>query len=159
MALREELGFPNPIESRPHEAILNVLMTGTSIVKEADKILKPFGLTVTQLNVLMILKYQTPAEGVSQTQLGEMLLVNRSNVTGLVDRMEKAGLVVRRDDPDDRRTKFVRVTSKGAETLLKAEGKYFETMEHITRDFKEKEVDRLCEQMAKIRSRLKERED
>ena len=52
-------------------------------------------------------------EGISQRELGDVLVVDRSNVTGLVDRMEKAGWVRRTDDPADRRVYRVMLTSAG----------------------------------------------
>ena len=85
MSLQKELGLPNPLEAPGHEAVLNIVLTGELLAKEGDRLLRPFGLTDSQFNVLMLLKYQVKGGGINQTRLGQMLLVNRSNVTGLVD--------------------------------------------------------------------------
>ena len=90
MSLQDELGLENSIKNRAHEALLNVVLTGTLLVKEGDRVLRPFGLTDAQFNVLMLLKYQSDHGEMNQTSLGNMLLVNRSNVTGLIDRLEQA---------------------------------------------------------------------
>jgi MarR family 2-MHQ and catechol resistance regulon transcriptional repressor len=51
------------------------------------------------------------------SQLGESLLVTKANITGMVDRLERDGLVERRRDPQDRRLWWVRLTQAGREAL------------------------------------------
>lgn len=51
--------------------------------------------------------------GVTQRELAEFLGVSTGYVTGLVDRLERDGLAVRRRDPDDRRVIHVSATSQG----------------------------------------------
>jgi len=48
-----------------------------------------------------------------RTRMGQMLLINRLKVAGLIDRMESEGWVQRIDDPEDRRIKLVRLTWAG----------------------------------------------
>ncbi|MBD3266643.1 hypothetical protein GF373_08235, partial [bacterium] len=84
MSLQNELGFVHPFENKAHETLLDVVYTGLVLQKEGYQILRPFGLTDSQFNVLMLLKYQTRDGAMNQTKLGDMLLVNRSNVTGLI---------------------------------------------------------------------------
>ncbi len=131
MALQDELGFPNPVENPSHEAMLSLVVTGTLLAKEGDALLRHFGLTDSQFNVLMLLRYQAPPEGASQVQLGRMLVVNRSNVTGLVDRMEKAGWVKREGTPGDRRANRVRLTAPGRALLVRAEKAYMARVEEV----------------------------
>ena len=47
------------------------------------------------------------------------MMLSSGAMTNRIDRLEKAGLVVRRDDPDDRRETLVRLTAKG-KTLIDA---------------------------------------
>ena len=131
MSLSSELSLRNPIRNQSHETALSVVHTAALMTKEANRILAPFGLTAAQFNVLMLLKYQADEEGARQIDLVNMLLVNRANVTGLVDRMEKAGWLERRDDPSDRRVKCVRMTFSGREVLEKAESAYFGRLEKV----------------------------
>ena len=49
----------------------------------------------------------------SQRELSDILVVDRSNVTGLIDRMEKAGWVKRQSVPEDRRAYRIRLTPAG----------------------------------------------
>ena len=52
-------------------------------------------------------------EGLRLSALSERLLIRPASVTGVVDRLERAGLVGRENDPTDQRAKFVRLTDEG----------------------------------------------
>ncbi|MCB2156452.1 MarR family transcriptional regulator [bacterium] len=131
MSLQRELGFPNQLASVSHEAVLAIMYTAQLFSKEAYALLRPFGMTDSQFNVLTMLMYQSPPEGLTQTDLSHMMLVNRSNVTGLLDRMEESGWVVREEDAEDRRIKRVRLTKKGKEAALPAEEAYMKRVEEV----------------------------
>src|SRR5207245_1173513 len=67
--------------------------------------------------LLLAIKGQRGREWASITELAEALQVRHHAAVGLVDRSERAGLVTRNPDPDDRRQVRVMLTGKG-ETLL-----------------------------------------
>ncbi len=77
-----------------------------------SRALTPLGLTVSQFDVLATL-FRSPASGLRMGGISERLLVTEGNVTGLVDRLERGGLVERRADPADRRAQRVRLTADG----------------------------------------------
>jgi len=64
------------------------------------KQLKPYGLTNMQHLVLEGLWYQ---EGMTAAELGKALILDKATVSGVLERMEDAGWIVKRLDPDDRR--------------------------------------------------------
>ena len=103
----------------------------------------------------MILKYQGEFKPINQTKLGEMLLVNRSNVTGLIDRMEKADLVKRIPDREDRRVKLVEITKHGKQLLDNIEDTYYKRIEQIMSDLSESDHDLLCKLLESVRKGLK----
>ena len=142
MSLQRELSYPNPIESLSHEAALALFYTAQLFAKGAYSLLRPYGMTDSQFNVLTVLRYQSPPEGLTQSDLSRMMLVNRSNITGLLDRLEEAGWVEREEDSDDRRVKRVRLTNQGRTTLDPAVDAYLafvdQTMGALTQD------ERLC---------------
>jgi DNA-binding MarR family transcriptional regulator len=154
MSLKDELGLPHPIGNDAHEAVLSVFLTGMMLAKEGDRILRPFGLTDSQFNVLMLLSYQSDKGEINQTNLGQMLLVNRSNVTGLVDRMEQAGWVERTADAEDRRVKRVRMTAAGREVLGRAQKAYFARIEEVMGVLPTEAHARLCRMLERVRERL-----
>jgi DNA-binding MarR family transcriptional regulator len=78
--------------------------------QHAARHLRPFGLTVAQFDVLAQVG---AAEGLSQQDLAERLLVTKGNVCGLIDRLERLGLVARQPDPVDRRVNRLVLTAAG----------------------------------------------
>lgn len=155
MSLQRELNMPQPIAHPGHEAVLSIVLAGEMMAKEGDRLLRPFGLTISQFDVLMLLKYQAPEGEINQTQLGQMLLVNRSNVTGLVDRMEQAGWVERNAHGVDRRVKLVRLTATGRKLLDKAEKVYFTRIEEVIGALAPNEYKQLCTLLERLRERMR----
>jgi MarR family transcriptional regulator for hemolysin len=72
-----------------------------------DRRLSHYGLTRSHWRAVIYI-WRTP--GISQTELSEILDLSRMGVTGLIDRMESKGLVLRRDDAKDRRVKRIYLT-------------------------------------------------
>jgi DNA-binding MarR family transcriptional regulator len=72
--------------------------------------LREYELTPAQFEVLARVG---AAGGLSQQELADRLLVTKGNVCGLIDRMEEAGLVERRPDPEDRRPNRLHLTATG----------------------------------------------
>jgi DNA-binding MarR family transcriptional regulator len=157
MALSDELGFLRPIDARAHEAVLSIFVTASLLGKEADRVLQGFGLTQAQFDILMLLRYQTADGSADQTTLGKMLVVNRSNVTGLVDRMERDGLVTRIGDVADRRVKRVRMTPAGARVLEKAEQAYAARTREVVAGLTPANLAQLCRSLEAVRTALRER--
>ncbi len=84
------------------------------VKKEADSIFKEHGLTGAQVGVLARLR---DTDGKPMGMLGAELWCDVSNITGIVDRLEKQGLVERTAKPGDRRINLIRITPKGREAL------------------------------------------
>jgi DNA-binding MarR family transcriptional regulator len=59
---------------------------------------------------------------IGMTELGRLLHLEKSSLTGLVDRVERRGLVVRTRDPDDRRASQVALTGEGARLAVDSHG-------------------------------------
>ena len=55
MGLQKELKIPNPFSHKSHEAMLNIVFTGTLLLREGGALLRPYGLTDTHFNILMLL--------------------------------------------------------------------------------------------------------
>lgn len=155
MSLQDELGFIKPIENKANEAVLNIILSGTLLAKEGQRVFRPFGLTLAQFNVLILLKRQSVNGRINQTTLGKMMLVNRSNITGLVDRMEESGLVRRTDDPEDRRVHYVEMTDEGSRVLEKAHKVYYSRIEEIMSVLPENDRKLLSSMLESVRMQLR----
>ena len=155
MTLEQELGLKKPFSVLEHEAILNIYYTGSQIKKKADELFRSFSLTDVQFNVMALLYHHSgPEKGLSQAQLSDMMLVNRANITSLIDRMEKADLVVRTASPDDRRYNIVKLTSRGKKLFVRVDPLYVKEVRKIMASLKGAEQRKLIKMLEKIRSRL-----
>jgi len=78
-----------------------------------------FGISGSQWGVLRNLHRaeNDGATGLRVSVLSERLLIRPASVTGVVDRLERAGLVAREGDPTDHRAKFVRLTKLGRQLV------------------------------------------
>lgn len=79
--------------------------------------LRAINLSVPQCDVLTTL---SEAEGVSQQALAKRLYVTKGNISGLLDRLEAAGLVERRSTAADRRSYEIHLTPAGREAAMRA---------------------------------------
>ncbi len=70
-----------------------------------------FGITLARFDLLAQL--ERGADGLKMSELSKRLMVSGGNVTGLTDELEKEGLVMREEDPADRRTCTVKLTPAG----------------------------------------------
>ena len=96
----------------PYYLVSRVALQVTSALKKGFIAAEVQAVRPAYLGVLMSL-WQT--NGLKVVALGRMAGLEPSTMTGLLDRMERDGLVVRRVDPQDRRAQLVELTRLGAE--------------------------------------------
>lgn len=154
MSLKEELKLKRGFAVVEHEAMLNIYYTTANLKKRADALFKTLGLTDVQFNVMMLLNYQGGDEGLSQVQLSDMMLVNRANVTTLIDRMEKSALVARTSLSGDRRTNIIKMTAKGKKIFEKAEPMYDKMIRQTMAGFSQNELGKLIAVLEKVRNNI-----
>ena len=106
--------------SRPAEITFRDLIRVIGLV---ERVMQPyfsrFGISGSQWGVLRNLYRAAQEEhpGLRLTDLGDRLLIRPPSVTGVVDRLERAGFVVRGGSPTDLRSKRVRLTTKGRQLV------------------------------------------
>ena len=156
MSLEKELSLNVPFTLKSHDSLLNVYFTATCIKKQATEFLSQFDLTAVQVNLLMMLGHQAEESGgLSQVRLSEMMLVNRANVTSLVDRMEKAGFVIRTAAEGDRRSNIIKMTAKGKKLLKKVEPIYAKEVQRIMSPLNDGEQKKLVNMLERVRENMK----
>jgi len=106
--------------SPSQEALLNVLVTASWIQGEVSKALTAYGLTAAQYNVLRILRGSHP-EPMPCAAIGERLIERTPDVTRLLDRLQRAGLLTRQRGAQDRRVVEVAITEAGMDILTRAD--------------------------------------
>jgi len=150
MKLQQELRLKQPLASDNHEALLSLVRTSSLMQKLSDRFFSRFGLTDVQFNILMILK-EHRSEGLSQQQLSEHLIVTKSNVVGLIDRLERSGYVSREAHPSDRRFNQIVLTSKGEQLEARIEKLYFKEVDKMMNVLSAQEKRSVIRAMERIR--------
>jgi DNA-binding MarR family transcriptional regulator len=106
-------GVSIPVQDRIFVALLQ---TADALSQEAEQLLKGAGLTGTQYNVLRILRGAEP-EGLPCRGIGDRMISHDPDMTRLLDRMEKRGLITRERQTDDRRVVKTRITPQALRLL------------------------------------------
>ena len=150
MRLHQELKLKQPLASVNHEALLSLVRTSSLMQKLSDRFFSQFGLTDVQFNILMILK-EHGAAGLSQQELSEHLIVTKSNVVGLIDRLERGGYVKRESHPSDRRFNQIVLAPKGQKLEARVEELYFEEVDKMMRVLSASEKRGVIKAMERIR--------
>jgi DNA-binding MarR family transcriptional regulator len=135
-------------EGRDHEALMGVWWTGILLKKQAKHFFSNFLSSEVQFNIMMVLKYAE--KPLTQSELGEQLLVDKSNITGLLDRMEKAGLIRRLSVDGDRRCYHIELSEVGRKILEKVEQPYRNYIKKLMSVFSKKEIDDINRYMARL---------
>jgi DNA-binding MarR family transcriptional regulator len=105
--------LPAPPEQ---EAFVTLQRAAARLMDGVAELLKPYGLRPAQYNVLRILRGAHP-EQLNCRQVAARMMTREPDLTRLLDRMEKAGLVRRQRQASDRRVVRVGVTAKGLDLL------------------------------------------
>ena len=114
--LREELKQNKPFVSVEQEAFLSIVRTSALLMDRVELFLRPYGITLTQYNVLRILR-GAASEGLCRNDVTQRMIAKVPDGTRLLDRLESAGLIARARDSDDRRQVTTRITNAGLKLL------------------------------------------
>lgn len=113
--LQQEIKKRNAFESAEEEALLNLMRTADRFQITTARLFRTFGLTPSQYNVLRILRGE--GKPLPCLEIADRLIAAVPGITGLLDRLEAAGLIGRERSRDDRRVVFAAITSQGLELL------------------------------------------
>ena len=113
--LQHELKKKRPFDSSEQEAALNLLRTSDQVQIRLARLFREHGLTASQYNVLRILR--GAGQPLPILEIASRTIAVVPGITGLIDRLEQAGLVRRVRCPEDRRVIYVELTAKSASAL------------------------------------------
>jgi MarR family transcriptional regulator, 2-MHQ and catechol-resistance regulon repressor len=135
--------------------MLNLIRAGTLLYREMEDYLFRYGLTLPQGNVLWTLNARSPDAGMPITEIAHSQGVSKANMTGIIDRMEREGLVRRVADPGDRRVTLIEMTDK-AKTLMQTLTPAYD--QHVTKMLdsilSEQEQAQMIQMLVKVRQSL-----
>jgi DNA-binding MarR family transcriptional regulator len=146
--------FPD-LDPSACEVFLYLLRTGDEAFRITDENLSAHHISQGRFSVLMLLLNK--AEGCPQprtpAELAELCGVTRATMTGLIDTLERDGLVTREPDPVDRRMMSVKLTTRGHERLGEVLPGHFRRMAALMAGLSEAERKTLVGLLLKILDR------
>jgi DNA-binding MarR family transcriptional regulator len=151
--LQAEIKQTKPFASPIDEALLSVLRTAAVLEHHLTEVLKPYGITHTQYNVLRILRGAGKA-GLCGREVAERLVSRVPDISRLLDRMEEMHLIERERDPADRRHVTARLSAKGQKVLKQATPTLGEVERSRFAGLDPAQVNLLIEALDRVRERL-----
>jgi len=116
MSIETDIRQSTPFKTPYHRVMVNLMYTSNWVADSQTRVLKPFGLTLQQYNVLRILRGQHP-NPVKVADITERMLDKMSNASRLVDKLVAKQFVLRTECPSDRRAVDVVITDLGIALL------------------------------------------
>jgi DNA-binding MarR family transcriptional regulator len=131
-----------------YQALLQLLRTAETLWNASRLFFAQWNLSPSQFNVLNLL-YDQPG-GCTQIELSRSLIMHRSNVTGLVDRLEARGLLQRRDSANDRRAYRVVLTTAGKRLVQQVLPHYYAAAEKVWGELAATRATQLVNDLARL---------
>ncbi len=131
MKIEEEIK-QKKFDNEYQKATLNIIFTASWLSSEIHGVLKPFGLSQEQFNVLRILRGQNP-NPCSLGTITERMIDKMSNATRLVEKLRKNDLVSREICPTNRRKVDICITEEGLKLLEQIDPALLKKFEEIQR--------------------------
>lgn len=129
--LKKKRGFDAPEQ----EAYLNLVRVNDQLQIHFGRLFRTRGITIQQYNILRILRGE--GKPLPILEIAQRMVTVVPGITGLVDRLEKAGMAARKRCHEDRRVIYVEITGKGKQLLADLDQPVLELhrrlMGHLTR--------------------------
>ncbi len=128
------------------------LLTCTQLIERRVRsgLREEFGTTLPRFDLLAQLERRR--EGLKMNELSRLLMVTGGNVTGIVDQLEKEGLFVRLDEPDDRRAFRIRLTRSGEKSFAEMARAHEQWIVELLGGLPRREQDELLRLLAKVKT-------
>ena len=144
-SLQAELGLTDPFQVLEQEVYLNLVRTHAVLNDEVAKLFKQHQLSQPLYNVLKAVA--TAGEtGMPSRSIARYMVARDPDVTRLVDRLKKAGLIQRERDEQDRRVVRVKITSKGLDAI--------ENLDPLIRKLHQQQLGKLSQKKLKLLNEL-----
>jgi DNA-binding MarR family transcriptional regulator len=149
--LQQELKKKHPFANLAEEALLNLARSSDQVQIHFERLFRSFDLTPAQYNILRILRGEGAPLPILEIAARTLTVV--PGITGLIDRLERAGLVERKRCTADRRVIHVNITAKALALLEKLDEPVLVLNKHIAAPLSRQEMKELIRLLEKIRFR------
>lgn len=150
--LQHELKRKTPFDRPEQEAILNIMKTSDQLQNRYGRLFRQFDLTSSQYNVLRILRGE--GQPLPSLEIADRMIQVVPAITGLIDRLEKRELVVRRRCEEDRRVVFVEITQAGISLVEQLDLPVQELETELFGHLQERELKQLTRLLEKARTSM-----
>ncbi len=147
----EEVIKTKPYKDPHMRAFVNTVYTGSWLVGNFNRQLKPYGISEPQYNVLRILKGQN-GNAINLLNIQERMLQRMSNVSRLIDKLFEKGYVVRVECKENRRRVDISITPKGLQLLDELEDIINMSLKKMYTNLTKDEAQQLSELLDKFRN-------
>lgn len=155
--LQQELKKQRPFDSVEQEAALNVIRTNDQLQIRFSRLFREHGLTSSQYNILRILR--GAGKPLPILEIAQRTITVVPGITGLIDRLEQAGFVVRNRCTEDRRVVFVVLTELGVKTVAELDQPVLDLHHKLFSHLSATELQTLNRLLERAREGLEEGED
>ena len=150
----EVASFSQKLSARDELVYFRMVRVLHGIYNRLQRALLVAGITAPQFEVISLLVRMSDSK---LKEIGKRLLITGGNVTGIMDRLEKIGLVLRVRDADDRRIIKAKLTQKGLETFYTADTLYKKALKEVFASLNKQEKRVLAGLLRKIEVRERRR--
>jgi MarR family 2-MHQ and catechol resistance regulon transcriptional repressor len=99
------------------------------VLKSMEKVLEPYNLSLSGFNAMCLVKHNPNSK---MSDLGQLMIVSSASITSLIDFLENRNYVIRVQDEEDRRSKFLQITDQGLKVVEEIIPKFVECQKKIT---------------------------
>jgi DNA-binding MarR family transcriptional regulator len=156
-AVGEELHQTKPFATIEEELLASMLRTANVLQERFEQAVRPFNLSLTQYNVLRILRGAEP-RGRTCGEIGERMIAREPDVTRLLTRMENAGLIRRTRDGEDRRVVMTRIAPRGLKLLDEIEP-HLREIGGLLRPIGERKIEKMLRLLDEVRAHVRGEEE
>lgn len=144
MSSAKKLPFDTTLKVRDCCLCLHMQRAARNLARIFDEALRPLDLTNGQFSLLMSLNRPHPP---AMKDVSSLLAMDRTTLTAALKPLERRSLVSIDQDPDDKRSRLLRLTPDGHALLAQAFPIWQRTHDEVEQPFSPGEIDRLRKQL------------
>ena len=134
--------------SEADELIGGIIRSGNLLVRQLTPLLQPWNITPQQWAILQSIASSETAP--SMAEISRRMAVSKQNITGMIGRLEAAGLLRRSGDPQDLRAARIAITRKGTRLITSAEPAFRAWVASTLGDFSARERKLIIESIQRL---------
>lgn len=133
--------------------LCHIMILNSVLERTANRYAEEHGLTFPQWMAIGCIGHAGP-DGITHSELGQKLMLSKAPITGLVDRLERGGFVVRVADTQDRRVSRVVMTQKGEAVWRQVRQSLRENSQELCSCFSTEEQEQLVSLLSRLLNRV-----